>query len=111
MCYLIRKILNLKMNKVNTDLPQDIIREINLKFLKSDVSSIIDLCLKVKGDSLNVGSDQLIRCMIILSDGDKVKMEEIRESKYWGDPRDVINSANNKLSDCNYGLSEFGVIS
>lgn len=99
------------MNKLNADLPIDIIIEINSKFLKKDVSSIIDLCLKVKSDSLNVGSDQLIRCMIILSEGDKLKMEEIRDSKYWGDPRDVISSANNKFSDCNYGLNEFREIS
>lgn len=106
MCNLIDKILNFKMNKI--DLPDDIIREINSKFMESDVSAILDLCLKVKNDSLNVGPDQLIRCMILLSGGDRIKMEEIRNLKYWGDPRDVISTANNNFTNCNFGINEFG---
>ena len=89
------------------NLPSDIVYEVRRKFSPKDEASVLDLCRKIKADSLNVGSDQLIRCMILLSGGDKNKMEEIRAKKYWGDPRDVISSANNKFKDCNYGLRKF----
>lgn len=105
MCFLFRKNIRKKQSEVN--LPLDIVREIKRKFSNRDIESVLELCQKVRYDSLNVGADQLIRCMILLSEGDRGKMEEIRERKYWGDPRDVISSANDKFKNCNSGLRKF----
>ncbi len=73
-------------------LPIDIKNRIKRDFPDpQDFKEVLDLIGIVQEDTLNVGSEQLIRCILIIAKNDKNKIKEIIDEKdYYGDPRDVI---------------------
>ncbi|MFK7921898.1 MAG: hypothetical protein AB8H47_08070 [Bacteroidia bacterium] len=88
-------------------LPIDIQKRIEQDFgLDQEVQEMIDF---VQNDiALNVGSVQLIRSILLVAKGDKTKLKEIIDSRYYGDPRDVIMmgmGASDQKS--NYGMNPF----
>ena len=88
-------------------LPNDIQKKINQEFGEDE--EVLKMINFVQNDSaINVGVDQLIRSILIVAKGDKAKMKEIIDSRYHGDPRDLIMlamSLSNQQS--NYGMNPF----
>jgi len=56
---------------------------------------------------LNVGAVQLARGILIISNGDVDKVLEIFDSTFYGDPRDLLVTANEMSKSSHYGLNEF----
>lgn len=57
------------------------------------------LILSLWQTSLNVGPDQLARSILIISDGELSKIQEIFSSNFYEDPRDVIMEAETKAGN------------
>jgi len=70
-------------------------------------SQLIEQCEQVYKMSINVGYDQLIRSLLILSDFRIEEFKRIIEEKFFGDPRDVITMANLKNPNSNWGINKF----
>jgi len=62
---------------------------------------------KIYDRKINVGHDQLVRSMLIISKFDKDRFLEIIDSNFYGDPRDVLVSAHTKDESINYGINSF----
>ncbi|MEM6347942.1 MAG: hypothetical protein AAF927_28895 [Bacteroidota bacterium] len=88
-------------------LPIDIQKRIADDFGEDD--EVLKMMHFVQNDSaINVGVAQLIRSILIVAKGDKAKMKAIIDSRYHGDPRDLIMlamSVSNQQSD--YGRKPF----
>lgn len=90
-------------------LPIDIAESIRSKVHEeSEVNELLKLCIVIKGMQLNVGNDQLIRAALVLSNYKSRQLNELMESKFKGDPRDVLVEANMKESNFNFGNNTFG---
>jgi len=76
------------------NIDKDIVKKIN-KELPRDVekSQLINLVKQVYEMGLNVGHNQLIRCMLELSNFQPKKFKLIMDSNFKGDPRDIILEA------------------
>ena len=87
---------------------KDIINSIKLRS-KSEVeqTKILDICKQIQMMNLNVGSDQLIRSILTLTEYSPEKMKIILENKFGGDPRDILVEANRKEPNINYGINTF----
>lgn len=88
------------------ELPIDIRERVKQDFgHDAEVQKMIDF---VRKDNLNVGVDQLLRSILIIAKGDKNKLKEIIDTRYHGDPRDVIMMGMG-VSDhkSNYGMKPF----
>lgn len=80
-----------------TELPSDIENKINKLFSsENDRSKAKELMESLWSESLNVGPDQLARSILTLCNGSLDTLIEIRKD-FYGDPRDVIMMAENKL--------------
>ncbi|MEL7532449.1 MAG: hypothetical protein AAFN10_14110 [Bacteroidota bacterium] len=88
-------------------LPIDIQQKITQDFGQdAEVQEMVEFVLNDK--AINVGVNQLMRSILIVAKGDKTKMKAIIDSRYHGDPRDLIMLAMG-LSDqqSNYGMQPF----
>ena len=86
----------------------DIIKAINSKSLGEQTTrDLIQLCEDIYEQKINVGHDQLVRSMLIISKFDKTKFLEIIDSNFYGDPRDVLMSAHSQDETNNYGITKF----
>ena len=92
-----------------TTLPSDIQDRINQLFpLMAERQEAERLLLSLWTRRLNVGSDQLARSILVLSDGDISVIQQIFNSNFTGDPRDVIVSAEYKKGNLgNYFADPF----
>lgn len=90
-------------------LTTDIIEKIKNDFKQEDWKIVFEELNRILIDSLNVGSIQLIRSIIQLSEGNRYKILNYRNDKYLGDPRDIIMQANNKNPESNFGLNPFDI--
>ncbi|MCJ8288413.1 MAG: hypothetical protein HRT58_00160 [Crocinitomicaceae bacterium] len=90
-------------------IPKDILKRLAIDFDRpDDLEEALRIVKHVRSDTLNVGWIQLIRSMIIISDGDIKSLNDILESGYMGDPRDVIMSMMHKPNSNNdHGLTPF----
>lgn len=90
------------------NIDKDIIEKIN-KELPRDVekSLLINLVNQVYEMELTVGHNQLVRCMLELSNFQPRKFKLIMDSNFKGDPRDIILEANMKFKYLNYGINKF----
>ena len=80
--------------------PKDIIKKIDSLFHDSDVNhEIKNLINSLWSADLNVGADQLARSILVLSDGNVQKIEDIFLHDFYGDPRDVIINAEKKIGN------------
>lgn len=95
--------------KITTNLPEDIINRIQKKFPnQTEQKEIIELFNNIKKRRLNVGAEQLIRSILIIADEDIEKIREIIDSKFYGDPRDVIMTAMSVPGNKNdHGMNPF----
>ena len=74
--------------------PDDIENKIEQLFPGStDRQEVEKLLLTLWTTSLNMGADQLARGILILSDGQLFEIKKIFASDFYGDPKDVIMSA------------------
>lgn len=79
------------------DMPTDIKQQILKMFPDlEDQKAIQKILLPLFHASFNVGSEQLVRSILVLSEGDVRKAEEIVAENFFGDPRDVVQMAENK---------------
>lgn len=86
----------------------DILIEIHKKVLdKTEIDQLTKLVHEVGRLNLGVGNNQLIRCMLKLSNFNPVIFQEIIDSNFGGDPRDVLVKAQNKFKKMNFGINKF----
>ena len=92
-----------------------------IKFLPVDILNKIENCFKKKTDknyvknklltlfteNINVGAEQLMRCILIIADGRKDLVTKIFKENFFNDPRDVIMEAMAIDSTINYGNNKF----
>ena len=92
------------------NIDKDIVEKID-KELQRDVekSQLLNLVKQVYEMELNVGHNQLVRCMLKLSKFQPGKFKLIIDSNFKGDPRDLILEANMKFKYLNYGLTNFPI--
>lgn len=75
-------------------LPDDIILEIRRRFSSpADRKAVQEKLESLSGRYLNVGAEQLARCILIVTEGSVQKVEALFDTTFGGDPRDVIMSA------------------
>lgn len=87
---------------------KDIEKAIKSKSLGEQTTlKLFHLCEEIYDQKINVGHDQLVRSMLIISKFDKDKFSEIIDSKFYGDPRDVLMAAHTQDEKSNYGLTKF----
>jgi len=85
-------------------IPKDIIQSINFHSTDNEqVLELMKLCNTIKTLNLNVGHDQLMRAILVLTDFNAQEMSQLIASKFNGDPRDILASANQKAPWLNYG--------
>ncbi len=84
------------LNKINEQVQDKAGRDLLIKMVKG-VSTM----------NLNVGSDQLIRSMLMLSNFEPKHFQQIIDTKFNDDPRDIIMEAHAKFEDMNYGIKPF----
>jgi len=91
------------------DLPIDIEKRIKRDFPEEkDYENVRALLSGIERSYINVGKDQLIRSILIIAVGDPAKIQEIIDSNFYHDPRDVIMmgmGASDNTS--NYGIDPF----
>ena len=88
------QITNRSQETTMSDLPNDILDRLKKDFPNDEeFESVKKMMLDVQDDTLNVGSPELIRSILVLAAGDVSKVKEIIDSNYCGDPRDVILKA------------------
>ena len=81
-------------------LPTDIKNRLDKLFpIASDRQKVERLLLSIWTTSLNVGEEQLARSILVLSDGNVSEVQNIFNSGFMGDPRDVIISAEEKADN------------
>lgn len=92
------------------DIPEDIILKIRNDFKgEKEIEQAMELIHHVRTDVLNVGWVQLSRAILLLAEGKVSEMRKIIDSRYYGDPRDVIMAMMAIPGNSNkYGLTEFG---
>lgn len=87
---------------------KDIVQAIKSKSIDEQTAlKLFQLCEEIYDQKLNVGHDQLVRLMLIISNFDEDKFLEIMESNFYGDPRDVLMSAHSQDKTSNYGINKF----
>lgn len=93
-------------------LPLDIKNRVISKWPNENDHSIVFKMLNEIGNNrFNVGTDQLIRSILIIADDDKLKIKKIIDQNYYGDPRDVIMEAMGVEGNTNdHGTSPFEVL-
>jgi hypothetical protein len=89
-----------------TTLPPDIENKINKLFSnETDRIQAKELMGSLWTETLNVGSAQLARSILVLSNGNLDKIIEIKKD-YYGDPRDVIMMAEGRLGNPGHYFNE-----
>ncbi|MEL6250482.1 MAG: hypothetical protein AAFR87_00620 [Bacteroidota bacterium] len=91
------------------DLPIDIEKRIKRDFPKAkDYENVRALLSEIDRSYINVGKEQLIRSMLLIAKGNPDKIQEIIDTNFHHDPRDVIMMAMG-ISDntSNYGIDPF----
>ncbi|MES2287822.1 MAG: hypothetical protein V4547_19195 [Bacteroidota bacterium] len=82
-----------------TTLPIDIERKTNQLFIDvKDIQEVKKLLLSLWTTTLNVGEDQLARSILTISGGDVQKLKDVFKD-FYGDPRDVIMTAERLLGN------------
>jgi len=90
------------------EIPKDIINEIIRETSSTEEANrLITLCNSVYEKNINVGYEQLIRAMLIVSNFDVNAFGKILNKGFFGDPRDVLMMAHSKKPSINYGIDEF----
>jgi hypothetical protein len=90
-------------------LPEDIKLKIR-QFYKDpdDITEVEKLLLGLWSMPLNVGPEQLARSILIIAEGNLSEIKKIISSGFYGDPRDVIMNAENKIGNPkNYFIDPF----
>ncbi len=83
-----------------TTLPTDIERRIDQLFIDlTDNQEVKKIILSLWTKTLNVGEDQLARSILTISEGDLQKLKSIYKQNFYGDPRDVIMTAERLLGN------------
>ena len=82
------------------EIPKDIQLKIDELFPgKADNLAAKLLIEDIRQTSTNVGYPQLVRSILTLSDGNLSTIRKIVDSDFYGDPRDVIMKAEQKLGN------------
>lgn len=91
-------------------IPQNIKEKIFREAKSEDIADqLILLCDQIYKTQLNVGVDQLIRSLLVLSDFEVDKVTNLIENKLLGDPRDIISMAQSKNKKNGWGLIKFEI--
>jgi hypothetical protein len=90
-------------------LPLDIINKIETDYQTIELQKYVtEKLLTIFSKNINVGIEQLIRCILIISNGNINEFNKIFESNFYGDPRDLLMTANETTNNkINYGLKPF----
>ncbi|RZJ75966.1 MAG: hypothetical protein EOO45_03950 [Flavobacterium sp.] len=86
-------------------LPPDIHEKIKKMYSPSDQAEVESFLISLWSIPLNVGPAQLARAILCLSAGDMLEIRRIKESGFYGDPRDLIVRASAKAD--NTGESKY----
>lgn len=90
------------------DLPNDIRREIARTFkTETEQQHVAEKLRSLYLMSLNVGPQQLARCVLVMADGNVKTLNGLFENGFGGDPRDLIMAATDTRSGMHYGLAPF----
>ena len=91
-----------------SSLPPDIRAQLERQFPgESDRTIAMQRLASLWHTELNVGPGQLARGILILAGSDRQVLEDLFDSNFWGDPRDVLVAANERNPDCYYGNTPF----
>ena len=90
-------------------LPDDILREITATFTnEQERQHVAEKLYSLYHMSLNVGPEQLARCVLVMAGGNVEKLDALFASTFGGDPRDLIMAAMDKAGGgVHYGLATF----
>lgn len=83
---------------MTNEIPEDILKKIDELF-KSDVDkeTVFQTILKLYETSWGVGTSQLARSLLVLSDGNVVELQKITNNSM--EPRDIILAAETKTGN------------
>ncbi len=89
-------------------LPRDIEQELRRQFpSRRKYNKVKQRLESLYLTRLTVGAEQLARSILILANGEAGTVEEIFESNFHGDPRDILVSATEADGSSNYGINCF----
>ncbi|MDR2905965.1 MAG: hypothetical protein LBU73_08430 [Helicobacteraceae bacterium] len=89
-------------------LPEDILNKIESDFKGKAAGDYVKAkLLTLYTKNLNVGAEQLMRCVLAIANGDQNEVDNIFNSNFYNDPRDVLVEATVRDNSVNYGLSKF----
>jgi len=74
---------------------------------KTEQDLLIKMVNEVSTMNLNVGNNQLIRNMLMLSDFEPHQFQHIINAKFNDDPRNIIMETHTKFDDVNCGINPF----
>ena len=91
-------------------LPADIAQEIARSFAApADQAHVTEQLCSLWTRVLNVGPDQLARCLLVLAAGDVARLDALFASDFGGDPRDLIVAAMEASGNqIHWGIGRFG---
>src|SRR5215475_12980371 len=82
------------------EIPKDILKKIDELFPSMEDNVVARHLLdEIRLATANVGFAQLIRSILVLSEGSLSAIRKIIQSDFYGDARDVITKAENKLGN------------
>ena len=97
-----------KYDSIIKFLPKDILKKINDDYKKKTENIYVkNKLLSLYTKNINIGFEQLIRCILIIANGRKNIIDKIFEENFYNDPRDVVMEAMAIDNSINYGNSEF----
>ena len=95
-------------NSIIKFLPKDILGKINDDYKKKTENIYVkNIFLSLYTKNLNIGAEQLMRCILIIANGKKNIIKKIFEENFYNDPRDVVMEAMAIDNSINYGNNEF----
>ncbi|MFC7377655.1 hypothetical protein [Brevundimonas sp. GCM10030266] len=86
---------------------KDILRRIDADYEQADRPDVTVRLSSLWDMDLNVGPEQLARAILIVASGDAIKLKRVFDTRFHGDPRDIIMAAMAQDDGADYGHAPF----
>jgi hypothetical protein len=95
-------------NFISKFLLKDILNRIKKDYKrKSENNYVKNKLLTLYTKNINIGIEQLMRCILVIANGEKCIIDKIFKENFYNDPRDVAMEAMAIDNSINYGINRF----